>query len=468
MQNVVATSGDSILWKNLVAKWHIIKDNTGYLLGNGEATKFWRDAWLEPNNLLANLASPILSLEEENHPVSDYVDAEGNWKIRELNILLPDSVINKIRSTPPPSKEDIKDILFWRPNPEGEFTIKHTYQFLFQCDHDSDRIWKLIWNWKGVQRAKVFLWQLAHIAVLTASIIAIWGRGNNPNCMSCDNDIETPFHVIRDCPMSSPVWNCLVKSQNIGMFYNLDLKEWIIANMTMDMGFDDDIEWKDIFVTAVWLIWKFRNEYIHSNINTPLRIKEMKIRSLAREIRDTRRRIENNQYAKPLTVSWKPPQEGWIKLNTDGASRGNPGQASCAGIFRNADSDWVYGYARRLTYAKAIEVEVAAIREGLEIAWKKGFRRIELETDSQAAVNLMENPPKRHPTLTRPIRRIKELLNRNWQVRIRHIYREANQLADGIANLLLNQNREHATWDHPPKETTLILFADRSGVSFPR
>lgn len=37
------------------------------------------------------------------------------------------------------------------------------------------------------------------------------------------------------------------------MFYNLDLKEWIIANMTMDMGFDDDIEWKDVFVTAVGL-----------------------------------------------------------------------------------------------------------------------------------------------------------------------------------------------------------------------
>ncbi|KAL4397659.1 hypothetical protein AHAS_Ahas01G0214000 [Arachis hypogaea] len=78
----------------------------------------------------------------------------------------------------------------------------------------------------------------------------------------------------------------------------------------------------------------------------------------------------------------------------------------------------------------------------------------------------MENPPKRHPTLTRPIRRIKELLNRNWQVPIQHIYREANQLADGIANLLLNQNKEHATWDHLPKETTLILFADRSGVFF--
>ncbi|XP_016167986.1 uncharacterized protein LOC107610450 [Arachis ipaensis] len=161
----------------------------------------------------------------------------------------------------------------------------------------------------GLQRAKVFLWQLAHNAVLTASRTVGWGRENNPNCMSCDNDIETPFHVIRDCPMSSPVWNCRVKLQNIGMFYNLDLKEWIIANMTVDMGSDDDMEWKDIFVIAVWLIWKFRNEYIHSNINTSLRIKEMKIKNLAREIRDARRRIENNQHEESLTVSWQPTQK---------------------------------------------------------------------------------------------------------------------------------------------------------------
>ncbi|KAL4358173.1 hypothetical protein AHAS_Ahas09G0260200 [Arachis hypogaea] len=137
--------------------------------------------------------------------------------------------------------------------------------------------------------------------------------------------------------MSSPVWNCRVKPQNISMFYNLDLKEWIIANMAMDM---------------------------------------------------------------------------------DGSSRGDPGQASCAGIFRNTDTGWIYGYARCLIYAKAIETEVATIREGLEIAWEKRFRRIEPETNSQAAANLMENPPKCHPTLTHPIRRIKKLLNREWQVHI--------------------------------------------------
>ena len=33
-------------------------------------------------------------------------------------------------------------------------------------------------------------------------------------------------------------------------------------------------------------------------------------------------------------VIWKPPLLHWVKCNTDGASLGNPGQASCGGAFK--------------------------------------------------------------------------------------------------------------------------------------
>ena len=37
-----------------------------------------------------------------------------------------------------------------------------------------------------------------------------------------------------------------------------------------------------------------------------------------------------------LEEQWKPPQLGFIKLNYDGASQGNPRQAGAGGIFRNS------------------------------------------------------------------------------------------------------------------------------------
>lgn len=36
--------------------------------------------------------------------------------------------------------------------------------------------------------------------------------------------------------------------------------------------------------------------------------------------------------------------QGWVKLNTDGCSKGNPGPSSFVGVFRDADGWWLRGF----------------------------------------------------------------------------------------------------------------------------
>lgn len=45
-----------------------------------------------------------------------------------------------------------------------------------------------------------------------------------------------------------------------------------------------------------------------------------------------------------LHVRWSYPPEGWFKLNSDGASYGNPGVVGSGGIIRNEAGGWVKAY----------------------------------------------------------------------------------------------------------------------------
>ncbi|KAK4713391.1 hypothetical protein R3W88_019298 [Solanum pinnatisectum] len=56
-------------------------------------------------------------------------------------------------------------------------------------------------------------------------------------------------------------------------------------------------------------------------------------------------------------VKWEKPKIGWFKCNTDGASRGNPGESSAAFCVRNWHGDLVYAGVRRLSNTTSMIVE---------------------------------------------------------------------------------------------------------------
>lgn len=56
----------------------------------------------------------------------------------------------------------------------------------------------------------------------------------------------------------------------------------------------------------------------------------------------------------------------------------------------------------------------------------------------------------------------------NWSVRIRHVYREANRVADRLANMGVEQAEAFIVYDDPPASIRELLLADVMGVTTPR
>lgn len=74
-----------------------------------------------------------------------------------------------------------------------------------------------------------------------------------------------------------------------------------------------------------------------------------------------------------MPVRWNKPPLGWFKLNSDGASLGNPGKAGRGGLIRDHHGKCVKGHKRHIGIASSIIVEFQALRDGLLLASQLGI-----------------------------------------------------------------------------------------------
>ncbi|GAU37875.1 hypothetical protein TSUD_22910 [Trifolium subterraneum] len=75
---------------------------------------------------------------------------------------------------------------------------------------------------------------------------------------------------------------------------------------------------------------------------------------------------------KAVQLCWKPPVEGWIKLNTDGAWEGRVVECGRVNVIRGSDSEWLGGFAKCLGICSAFVMELWGVFKGLKLTRKIG------------------------------------------------------------------------------------------------
>ncbi|KAJ0027563.1 hypothetical protein Pint_36456 [Pistacia integerrima] len=162
-------------------------------------------------------------------------------------------------------------------------------------------------------------------------------------------------------------------------------------------------------------------------------------------------------------VVWQPPLPYWVKVNTDGASKGNPGLSACEGVFIASACEFLGAFAVPLGTQCAYYTELMGVFMAVHIAHANNWRRLWIGSDSSIVVQAIQrtklDPPEALEPVWKNIQRKMDSMN----IRCSHIYREGNRMADKLANLGLKYPSLHM-WGIPPEEIQELLKHDACGL----
>ncbi|KAJ8756023.1 hypothetical protein K2173_024569 [Erythroxylum novogranatense] len=171
------------------------------------------------------------------------------------------------------------------------------------------------------------------------------------------------------------------------------------------------VPWDILFATAVWQIWKSRNNLVfNGQVDSVEALKKLVIEQASWTHRAWSGRDQFGQARTRFIkfVTWDYPPAGWVAINTDG-SRTSSGVASCAVLLLQSD--------------------------------------------------------KKMPLFLRSlVQQCKEFLRRDWQVIVKKIFCEANRVADVLAKSAIAMSSGLHLVSRPPPQLSQDLYADMVGV----
>ncbi|KAF7838963.1 Ribonuclease H protein [Senna tora] len=372
-----------------------------------------------------------LEVIDEDQRLVEFIDANGGWNRGMLERYLPKEICAAVLRVLPPNSCRGADTVRWKHSSDGVFSVKSAYNLLvWKGPVCKASIWKRIWHWPGPQRIRTFLWLLAKGRLLTNVQRVARKMVSSGVCSRCVGEKETCLHALRDCALIKNVWKRIVHPSKWRLFFSLNLENWVERNLSEEWGKSDSYNWKVIFGVACWWLWKVRNEVVFCEDVRVGRDPFLSIFLKANEIMNAEAGVEKL----------------WVKKNKYELG----------------------GFSKFLGPGSVTKAEIWGIILGAKLAWEKGFRRVWFESDSRVVVDLILNGCDAQHPLAGFVKIARCLLDRSWQVRVSHIFREGNQVADCIAGCALRSRSSIDFMCNFPKNCGLLLLGDAFGTLVPR
>eukprot|EP00253_Pinus_taeda_P010995 PITA_10995 len=476
----------SSIWDLASQNRDVVNKHAFWEIQEGGNAKFWEDGWQQKGKM-----AEIQSLQEIKQKgkmagmeyVKDYwtnEETNATWrtwrKPEEWFENIPQEMeknytkeveLRRIKTRPG------KDILRWGRSMKGTFTVKEAYYLTTSQERENEAMdWKRIWEGKWWPKITIFAWLVSKGWILTWDKIHKRGYYGPLKCSLCNREEENQEHLLNKCPYAGNVWD------KIGAFFGKTMRDpSSIGKTIMQWGkgqFQIQVVrriWNVSIGFVIWFLWKERNRRIfRGQNNQPERTWEEVCKAIKETIlsetweeEDWKMSQEEGRIVAKLNMEFsmiyprkdkkrnpqaqspnqfRYPGEHFIKLNFNGASKGNPGPAGLGGVFRDGKGKtrWVFvEWGGEMTKNEA---ELWAVHQGFRIAIRNRYMNLEIEGDSQITIEMLrklkdgkswEKVAKSWRTAG-IIQDISVLLNRIDYKITNHVRHNGNKAADLLAN----------------------------------
>ncbi|CAN1193029.1 Putative ribonuclease H protein At1g65750, partial [Linum perenne] len=245
-----------------------------------------------------------------------------------LSIFREDIALQVIGMSPPRNELGC-DTLVWGLEPNGVFSVRSAFYLLNDFSSNSaEPVWDHSWRWDDPNKIKHFLWITSHNRLMT-------------------NEERGRRHLTNQIWENSLPWVLAERGK-----FN-DFGTWWTANALVEQ-------------CKFW---------------TSLVLSSWKTNQLGREAPSLARQTQ--------LIVWRPRDEGWSTLNTDGSRRNHSCQTAIGGLLRDERGAFVHAFCANIGDCSITIAELRAIVEGIKLAWNLGVRRVAVRSDSRTTLDIL-------------------------------------------------------------------------------
>uniref|UniRef100_A0A803PYI0 Reverse transcriptase domain-containing protein n=1 Tax=Cannabis sativa TaxID=3483 RepID=A0A803PYI0_CANSA len=298
----------------------------------------------------------------------------------------------------PCSDWDFEDKILWHYSKNGEYTVKSVYRMASSLsteqhqsnDHSLVQWWKKLWRLKIPPKVKHFVWKVAHNWLPTNVNLAKRGINSGVICSRCSSHVdESIAHALWGCKANKGYWVVSGVYDEFKKMLGTDN-----LSLLMRMAAEWEKEKLIFFLLVSWNVWNVRNSVVHGGYHPK---PEDMIEWCGRRI-----------------ALW-------------------PGV--CNEIFYCALLCLLLLMLKQ--ELPPLQLELMAIKKGLQAGLQRRLRRFNVETDCLQAVQLIQNKENGCRDVDGMLDQIRALFSHDSCGDISFVFREANRAAHAVANYAL-------------------------------